>query len=169
MSNKNLLTSQTLPMNASEWRLRLAELCRDCAGAEASEEAEHLRRALRLMAMAPDDEMGAMVDHLPPQAALEALLGLGAFESAAMALLPEHTTYLLSRSATGDYLASVLLAQVDEEMTSQGATMALAMVSALLASLSTMERQVGLGLAMEDEEEDAEAAAFQIPAGARLH
>jgi len=42
-------------------------------------------------------------------------------------------------------------------------------VSALLACLATMERLAGGRLVMEDEEEEAEEAAFRIPAGVRLH
>lgn len=173
MTDKTSLFSHPLTMNTGEWRLRLAELCQDCAIADCGEEAGPLRQALHLMAQAPDADdagMGAMADHLPPQAHFEALLGLGAYDSAAMALMPEQASYILSRSASGQCLASVLLPDVDEEMTSQAQTPALALVSALMACLATM---AGRAPRMVDEDDDDEAgferADWHVPPGVRLH
>jgi len=164
MTDKTLFTSQTMPMSTGEWRLRLAQLCRDCAVAEGGEEADYLRLALRLMAMAPEADRMIVADHLPPEARFEALIAMGAYDSAAMTLLPEQASYLLSRSGAGACLASVLLPQVDEEMTSEAQSPALAVVSALLACVVTMAgAQAGVAVVIEDEVE------WQRPAGARLH
>jgi len=161
MTDKTLLASQTLPMSAGEWRLRLAQLCRDCAVAEGEEEAGYLRLALDLMAIAPEADRAMVADHLPPQARFDALLAMGAYDSAALVLLPEQASYILSRSAAGQCLASVLLPQVDEEMTSEAQSPALAIVSALLACLATMATP-GV-VVIEDEVE------WERPAGVRLH
>jgi len=172
MTDKTSLFSHPLTMNTGEWRLRLAELCQDCANADGGEEAEPLRQALHLMARVPDANeagMGAMADHLPPQAHFEALLALGAYDSAAMALMPEQASYILSRSASGQCLASVLLPDVDEEMTSQAQTPALALVSALMACLTTMAGRDPWMVVDDDDDAGFERAEWHVPPGVRLH
>lgn len=158
MTDQPSFASYTQAMQAGEWRLRLAELCRDCSAANGGEEAGPLRLAWHLLAKAPDgaaNGMGAMVHHLPTRPHFEALLALRAYDSAALALMPDQAAYILSRSASGDYLASVLLPHGDEEMTAQAPTLALALVSALLACLARIAGGAG--------------GDWPMPPGASLH
>jgi hypothetical protein len=137
MTDKTIHTSETLAMTTGEWRLRLAELCGDCAVGLPEEEADLLRAAHDLVTMAPEaGAMGELTAHLPPRAHFEALLGLGAYDSAAIALVPESGSFILSRSGTGEALASVVLEGMEEELTSEAESPALALLSALMACLA---------------------------------
>lgn len=139
MTNKTILANPTLPMTAGEWRLRLVELCRDCAIAEAEDEAAYLGAAHDLLALAPDvPELEDVICDLMPRARLDALLAAGAHDAAAFALMPDSASYILSRSGAGGTLASVLLTGMDEDMTSQGESVAMALVSALAACLAAV-------------------------------
>ncbi len=139
MTNRTLLVTAPLPMTAGEWRLRLAELCRDCAVAEHEDEALYLGLAYDLLALAPDvPELEDLASHLPPRARIEALLEAGAHDTAAFAMMPERAGYILSRSAGGGTLATVLLDGMEDEMTSEGDSAAMALVSALAACLAAV-------------------------------
>jgi len=135
MTHNTTPANQTLTMTPSEWRLRLAELSHECAGALCDEEGDLLHAAFDLLTLAPEAGLNEeWAGHLPPRAQFEALLGLGAFDSAAIALVPEGASFIVSRAANGEALAS-LVAGMDEELTSEAETPALAMVSALAACL----------------------------------
>jgi hypothetical protein len=150
MTQKTTFSTQNLAMTAGEWRLRLAELCCDCTEALASEGMEQLSKAHDLLALAPDAPgMETLLDHLPPRARLDALLDVGAFDTAAAALMPESASYILSRSTDGECLASVLLPGMDEEMTSQAQSPAMAMISALSACLASAAGSMDPTLVME--------------------
>lgn len=143
MTHRTHTSTKVLTMTIGEWRLRLAELCRDCVQAEAEEEGDLLRLAYALMAQAPEGaaggdqlDMPALLTHLPPMARIEALVEQGALDSVALALLPEEASYLMSRSAGGVWLASVFLPGLEEEITSEGDSLAMALTSALLAALA---------------------------------
>lgn len=174
-------------MTAGEWRLRLAELCRDCATADAGDEAQQLRLAHWLLALAPDhpdEDWSALVDHLPPRATFEGLLRLGAYDSATLSLMPEMAGYILSRSGGGVCIASVLLPGMDEEITAEAESSALALLSALVAGLVMVSGDID-PLALADSAADratdqqrcggrgkdtAETAAlWQVPSGVRVH
>ncbi len=189
MTQKNSISNKTLAMTAGEWRLRLAELCRDCAMADAGDEAQQLRLAHWLLALAPDnqeEDWSALVNHLPPRATFEGLLRLGAYDSAAMSLVPEMGGYILSRSGGGACLASVVLPGMDEEITAEAESSALALLSAMVACLVEVSREMD-PQAMMDSSADRKAAKqrqgavancgdraegvtqWQVPAGVRLH
>ncbi|HWU03015.1 MAG TPA: hypothetical protein VN222_09785 [Novosphingobium sp.] len=179
-------------MTAGEWQLRMAELCRDCAQAEAGEEEGLLQVAHNLLAIAPHGNGGidaTLADHLPPRAAFQRLLGAGAHDSAALALMPEQGSFLLSRSGGGACIASVLLPGMDEELTSEGESPALALVSALAAALTQLasdgtrkaERGLDCAMMLDDDEWESDAlgdipldlatdvAEWCRPAGISLH
>jgi hypothetical protein len=63
------------------------------------------------------------------------LLPAGAVESAALALVPEEAGYMLSRGNGGWHLASFVLPGLDEEITAEGPTMALALIGAMAGAL----------------------------------
>jgi hypothetical protein len=180
MTQRTNTPVKALTMTIGEWRLRLAELCRDCVLADSEDEADYLRLAYVLMSRAPEGECAegadllGLLSHLPPMARVEGLIEQGALESVALALLPEHASYLMSRSVEGAWLASVYLPGLDEELTSEGDSLAMALTSALLAALA----QVSLGLNSNDPVRDetwapatevASDPVWQRPAGTLLN
>ncbi len=67
--------------------------------------------------------------------AVPALLSVRAYASAALALLPPEAGYMLSRGGHGSHMASLVLPGMDEEVTAEGASAALALLGALAAAL----------------------------------
>ena len=119
------------------WRMRLEELGLACQISEAAGQSDGVREAFDLLMLAPP----VHCLHLLPQLAeakLEAMLAAGAYESAALALLPKSAGYMLSRGPNGEHLASVFLPASEQEMTASGATAALALVAALMAELAEL-------------------------------
>lgn len=162
-------------MTISEWRLRLAELCRDCVEADSDDEGDFLRLAHALLLQAPDrsqdealPDLEAFLTHLPPTARVEALVDHGAMECVALALLPEEASYLISRSSDGAWLASVFLPGMEEEVSSEGESLAMALTSALLGALAELSRGLVDGdPAAQDAGLPTERAAFERDAGDR--
>jgi hypothetical protein len=178
----------TLTMTPGEWRLRLAQLCQDSAMAEQGQEDTMLRLGHGLLASQPDPA-STLADHLPPLARFEALLAAGAHDSAALALVPEGGSYIMSRAGEGMCMASVMLPGMAEEVTSEADSPALALVSALAAALAcgghadelaprpdaaVDERPIGpwsgmVTPAMRHGESLCEGDGWQRPQGAMLH
>ena len=123
------------PLAEGYWRMRLGEIGTACCISEPAGEADGIREAFHVLMLAPPG-MLAQLGLRPGEERIEAMLAAGAFESAALALLPQGTGYMLSRGANGEHLASVFLAGTDSEMTAHGATAALALIAALMAKLS---------------------------------
>jgi hypothetical protein len=117
-----------MPISVREWRMRLTDLCHRSAMAEAQDEGTMLRMGYHLLSRLPDKD-SLLADHLPPEARFDTWLAAGTHDSAALALIPETGSFLLSRNGDGTCLASVMLPGLDEEMTSEGTTPALALVS----------------------------------------
>ena len=117
------------------WRMRVAELGSACCISEPAGEADGIREAFHLLMLAPPGPLSQWKVR-GSQERIEAMLAAGAGESAALSILPPDAGYMLSRGANGEHLASVFLAGADHEMTSHGATAALALVAALMAELS---------------------------------
>ena len=121
------------------WRMRLEELGHACRISEAAGQSDGVREAFDLLMLAPPGQQSHLGPHLAPklaEAKIDAMLAAGAFESAALALLPQHAGYMLSRGPSGEHLASVFLPDSDRETTAGGATAALALVAALMAELT---------------------------------
>ena len=121
-------------MNAADWRQGLADLSRQAGDADAEDQADFLRIARTLMTVAPESEAWSVGD-LPSRSGFEALLAVEAWESAALALLPETAGYLFSRSGDGCCIVSLMLPHADEDITAEAGSPALALVSALAASV----------------------------------
>lgn len=121
-------------MLADEWRQALADLCRQAAAADAEDQADFLRVARTLLAVSPDDQAHRFAD-LPSRAGFEILLAAQAWESAALALLPDTAGYLLSRSGDGVAIASLVLPECSEDVCAEASSPALAMVSALAGAI----------------------------------
>ncbi|MDE1915781.1 MAG: hypothetical protein KGJ57_05660 [Sphingomonadales bacterium] len=125
-----------LTMTPGEWRLRLAQLCQESANAACGQEDAYLRLGHGLLASLPAASH-PLSAHLPPLARFEALLAAGAHDSAAMALVPEGGSYMVSRACEGGSMATVMLPGMDEEVTIQAHSPALALISALAAALAS--------------------------------
>lgn len=115
--------------------MRLEELGTACRISEPAGQADGIREAFDLLMLTPVSYHLQLRPRLA-EAKLEAMIGAGAHESAALALLPRGAGYMLSRGPNGDHLASVILPESDEEKTASGATAALALVAALMAELT---------------------------------
>lgn len=61
---------------------------------------------------------------------VEVMIAAGAFESAALAVIGDQATWMLSKGGEGRCLASLILPGMSEEVTSEGATPALALLGA---------------------------------------
>ncbi len=121
-------------MPRAVWRERVSALCAACVDGVAADAPARLRESLALLTLAPEAYFSG-ADGLPAVSRLEAMLACGAQESAALALLPQGASYLLSRGEGDMCLASVVLPLSGEEVTAEGANPALALLAALTASL----------------------------------
>jgi hypothetical protein len=99
-------------------------------GSAPQEEADRVRDALALLARSPD-----RIGPLPDPARIEAMLAADAAESAALALTGGETGFMLSRGAGGTCLATIALPGGEEDVTAEGATVALALLAARLSAL----------------------------------
>lgn len=116
------------------WQARVRDFLFDCAGSGPESQAERIRDAFLLFDLAPDAAR-PMLSRLPREVELENMLAIGAYESAAMALLGRDAGFMLSRGGNGCCMASVVLPNMAQEMTGEGATVALALLAAQAAAL----------------------------------
>jgi len=149
---RNIQTRPIAPlqMMPALWRARLETLVLDAECAAPEEGAALLRRLQRLIAAAPHAaaQGGAQGDGqggvdagagwsvgspgMGDAPAFEAMLAAGADTSAALAMLPKRAAWMLSARAGGAmHLATILLPGMLDEVTGQGATPALALVSTM--------------------------------------
>ena len=112
------------------WRRQLGELALACAGSYPGEEAQRLRDLRALLAAAPAANLLCGLT-VPSAERLDQLVAAEATASAALGLLGPDWGYLLSRGASGQHLASVILPLAAEEISASGDTLALALVGAL--------------------------------------
>ena len=115
------------------WADQATTLSLECAATPYKYQATMLRQAYALMGN-PPAAIGALIAPSLPLAHFEALLGVGAYETAAIALLGTRIGYLVSRGPGGDCLASVVLPGMSEDLCVEAPTEALALLSALLAA-----------------------------------
>ncbi|EHJ61656.1 hypothetical protein [Novosphingobium pentaromativorans] len=135
------------------WTARLRDFLNDCVGSDAEEEGDRIREAGLLLQGTP-----LALKHELDFPVVEAMLACGAAESAVLAILGPEVAFMLSRGGSGSCLATVVMDDESEEMISEGATVALALLAA----------HVSLLLARLDfDRQDLEA--FEVPPAARLH
>lgn len=130
-SNSGQSTRRTIAGGSlAGWRQELGELALACAGSFPAEEAQRLRDMRRLLAAAPNPALlrGLAV---PCAERVEELVRADAASSAALEMMAPDFGYLLSRGASGQHLASVILPGAEEETSASGDTMALALIGAL--------------------------------------
>lgn len=125
-----------LRLDEGRWRARLADLLRRCRTASSGEQAPVLREARLLLTLVPFGLAERLGEDRDP-VAIEPMLAVGAYESAALALLPARASYMFSRGeAGGVHFASVLVPGIEDEVTMPGASAALALIAALVAALA---------------------------------
>ena len=122
----------TAPLNRSDRRAQLELLRGDCELASSCDEAHFIRAAVSLL----EGRETRLLD---------AMLALGACESAVFSLVGERTPWMLSRGDNGACLATTLGRETAEEFTSQGATPALALLAAYLKLLCGGEHSRACG------------------------
>jgi hypothetical protein len=132
--------AQRLPENY--WRMRIEELGTACRTSEAAGEADGMREAFDLLALAPPGRLAGQGMQLS-EALLESLLAARAYESAAIAMLPEYTGYMLSKGINGVHMASVIMPGSSEDSYAYGATAALALIAALMLALAECQTAGG--------------------------
>lgn len=127
------------------WIGELEQLVVDCTEADPGDERRVLRQLALLLGLAPHGlalsyglSGKARMATNPHQ--FETMLAAQAWESAALALLDGQTGYLLSRGASGIYLASVYPAGMTDDITAEAASAALALVAAHAAALAIWAR-----------------------------
>lgn len=132
---------------------RLRDFLNDCAGSAACEEADRIREAVMLLRGVPAEE-GSIAD----AASVEAMLACGAVESAVLAILRPEVSFMLSRGGSGACLATVVVEDGSQEMISEGATIALALLAAYVSLL-----------VVRSERDDPRIDRMGDPLSARLH
>lgn len=135
------------------WIARLRDFLHDCAGSAPAEEHDRIREAILLL-HDPDGQNGAPFD----PATIEAMLACGASESAVLTILGPDINCMVSRGSAGSCLATLVLPDGSEEVISEGATIALALLAANVSMLLA-------GL----ERDESISAPMTLPVGARLH
>ncbi|CDO35555.1 MULTISPECIES: hypothetical protein [Novosphingobium] len=140
-------------MDWEVWTARLRDFLNDCVGSDAAEESDRIREAGLLLQGTP---LG--MKHELDLNAIEAMLASGAAESAVLAILGPDIAFMLSRGGSGSCLATVVMDDESEEMISEGATVALALLAAHVSLLLAR---------LEFDGQDLET--IEVPPAARLH
>lgn len=131
----------------------MRDFLHDCAGSAPAEEHDRIREAILLL-YDPDGRNGEPFD----PATVESMLACGAGESAVLAILGPDVNCMVSRGSAGSSLATLVLPDGSEEVISEGATIALALLAAYVSMLlAGLEREEGI------------SAPLTLPVGARLH
>ncbi|MCT2398186.1 hypothetical protein [Novosphingobium mangrovi (ex Huang et al. 2023)] len=114
------------------WTARLRGLVHDCVASTSHEEADRVREAAHLLhsgAMA--GTCGQAVD----PSAVESMLACGAAESAVLEIVGHNAAFMLSRGQSDCCLATVIVGDEGQEVMSEGATLALALLGAYAGGL----------------------------------
>lgn len=146
-----MLSEQIFDSDVSIARLR--DFLNDCVGSDACEEADRIREAGLLLRGA-----ALIGGACPDLGALEMMLSCGAAESAVLTILDPGMAFMLSRGAGGSCLATVVVEDGSEEIISEGATVALALLAAYVSLLLARFEQA-----------QAETVRIMIPRSTRLH
>jgi hypothetical protein len=127
---------------------RLSQYAEACRTAQPQDQAELIRQALKL------------TPPCVPARIVEVMIAAGACESAALTIIGSEAAWMLSSGESGRCLASVVFPGMEEEVTSEGATPALALLGAwaCAAIVRPAAKQVAVDPAPETR-----------PAGAVLH
>ncbi len=119
-------------LDTARWARLLRDIAEECMDCPPDDQRHVLRQAAKLLRRGPAGEDFGVLS----PADFEAMIRIGAFESAAISLLGPGSGYLLSRGPNGIHLASVFLPGSDVEVTAEAPSAALALVAALALSLA---------------------------------
>ncbi len=122
----------------NDWHTRFAGLGYACALANHAEAAGLLRAGWRLLDDPPARWHGSINVTLNALE-FEAMLGAGAEDAAAVAILQDWAGFMLSHGPGGGYMATVVVEGLAGEATADGASVALALLGATARALSGVE------------------------------
>ncbi|HKT84593.1 MAG TPA: hypothetical protein VJQ77_00755 [Novosphingobium sp.] len=131
---------------------RLRDFLNDCVGSAACEEADRIREAGLLLQGVP-----LIAGACPDLETVDTMLSCGAAESAVLTILDPDMAFMLSRGVGGSCLATVVVEDGSEEIISEGATVALALLAAYVSLLLARFELVQA------------AVRITIPSSARIH
>ena len=132
---------QSLPLletedAASLWMCDLKYILFDCGESGLLAEAALLGRAYRLLSCAPLAYQD-LISNLPSRRTFDTLVSAGAYESAALRLMPRRLGFFLSRGpGRADWLASSCIDGRDEDMTFGAITASGALLGAYLSQFA---------------------------------
>ena len=130
-----MIASDKPASSKNEWHARFAGLAFACAQANRTEAADLLREGWRLLIDPPADWRGSI--NLTLDAfSLDAMLGAGAEDAAAFALLQDWAGFILSHGPGGDHMATVVIEGINGEASAEGDSAALALLGAAATALS---------------------------------
>lgn len=118
-----------------EWHTHFAALAHACAQADQSEAADLLREGWRLLGDPPTCWHRSIIVTLV-EVEFEAMLGAGAEDAAAVAILQDWAGFMLSHGPGGGYMATVVVEGLAGEASADGASVALALLGATARALS---------------------------------
>jgi hypothetical protein len=122
-------------LSESHWFAGIDGMIADLHAGRPAQQAMLLREAMHLMIAAPAP-LAAWLGPVADVESIECLLAAEASESAALALIPDHAGYMLSRGCNGVHLASVILpGMVREKYVAEGSSAALALLGAFVAAM----------------------------------
>ena len=119
----------------NEWHTHFAGLAYACAQADHSEAADLLRQGWRLLGDPPACWHRSIIVTLDALE-FEAMLGAGAEDAAAVAMLQDWAGFMLSHGPGGGYMATVVVEDLAGEASADGASVALALLGATARALS---------------------------------
>lgn len=114
------------------WTARLRDFVHECIESAPGEEADRIREAMVLL------HRGAMMStriHSADPSVVETMLACGAPESAVLAMFAPEAVFMVSRGQDNACLATVIAGAEADEVISEGATLALALLAAYVAGL----------------------------------
>lgn len=130
-----MIASDKPATGKNEWHARFAGLAYACAQANRTEAADLLREGWRLLIDPPADWRGSI--NLPlDEPGFEAMLGAGAEDAAAVAMLQDWVGFMLSHGPGGDHMATVVIEGINGEASAEGDSAALALLGAAATALS---------------------------------
>lgn len=120
--------------HVAEWLTEVDNLALSSTIATPYAQAGYVRAMGMLMRLRPEG-LGGDIMSRAHQGEVMRNVSAGAYESAALQLLPQDASIMTSTSGQGQHMATVRLEGQGKESTSSGSTFALAIVSALALSI----------------------------------
>ena len=130
-----MIASDRPAPDKNEWHARFAGLAYACAQANRAEAADLLRAGWRLLGDPPARWHGS-INLTLDEPGFEAMLGAGAEDAVAVAMLQDWAGFMLSHGPGGGHMATVVVEGLAGEASAVGASVALALLGAAAKALS---------------------------------